>query len=157
MTSIKFGVKGVVFDVVDGKVVYLLLHRILNWEGWEFPKGGMEEGEDVLQALVREIEEETGLEDVKVITELHPVEWKTEDGRIYRYRQFLVRADSSQRIKLQEEPVREHDDYRWTSYENAQKLLTWENDRETLKVAHQLIMEMLKKGELENEQKKGGK
>ena len=40
--------------------VYLMLKRKLHWKGWEFPKGGLEKGEDCEEAVLREVKEETG-------------------------------------------------------------------------------------------------
>jgi ADP-ribose pyrophosphatase YjhB (NUDIX family) len=38
-----------------------------NGDSWSLPKGHIEESEDAEQAAVREIQEETGIQDVKVI------------------------------------------------------------------------------------------
>ncbi len=45
--------------VLKGKKV-LLLHRT-DYDMWDLPSGGLEPNEDILQALKREIKEETGL------------------------------------------------------------------------------------------------
>ncbi len=143
--DVRRGVKGVVFDIRNGEPIYLLLHRVLNWRGWEFPKGGVEEGEDHIEALKREIKEETGLDVDEIVAELPKSEWKAEDGTSYSYRQYLVRADSSQAVVLQREPVVEHDAYRWVKYEEAMELLTWENDKQTLKIAHGIVKKLAEK------------
>ena len=44
---------------------------------WQMPQGGVDENEDFLQAAKRELEEETGIKNVKVIKELE--EWLTYD------------------------------------------------------------------------------
>ena len=41
-----------------------------NGDSWSLPKGHLENGEDEEQAAVREIHEETGIQDVKVIDSL---------------------------------------------------------------------------------------
>ena len=49
---------------------FLILKRELNWKGWEFVKGSIDEGEDEETAVKREIREETGLEDIEIIHKL---------------------------------------------------------------------------------------
>jgi len=44
---------------------------------WQMPQGGVDENEDFLHAAKRELEEETGIKNVKVIKELE--EWLTYD------------------------------------------------------------------------------
>src|SRR4051812_42639394 len=46
----------------EGCRFLLLLSRLTKRPLWEFPKGGVDEGETVLQAALRELQEETGLE-----------------------------------------------------------------------------------------------
>ncbi len=46
----------------DGCRFLLLLSRLTKRPLWEFPKGGVDEGETVLEAALRELEEETGLQ-----------------------------------------------------------------------------------------------
>ena len=58
------------FRRVDGRVEFLLLHSqmVRNPDAaWEFPKGGIEEGEDEEQAALRELGEETGMTQVKLL------------------------------------------------------------------------------------------
>jgi 8-oxo-dGTP diphosphatase len=57
MTMFKIGVFGLVFDK-KGRV--LLAHR-RDWDLWNLPGGGLEEGEVLWEGVVREIKEETGL------------------------------------------------------------------------------------------------
>ena len=60
--SLRKAVVGIVF-LKEDVTKFLVLRRKLGWQGWEFPKGGMERKDmDVEEAaLKREIEEETGL------------------------------------------------------------------------------------------------
>ena len=52
--------KGVGIIVVNSKGEFFLGKRI-GAEAWQFPQGGIDEGESTEEALFRELHEETGL------------------------------------------------------------------------------------------------
>ena len=60
-------------------LVLLVLSRLTKRPLWEFPKGGVDQGETMLQAALRELFEETGLHesDVRLVPEFE----RTEDYR----------------------------------------------------------------------------
>ena len=66
------GIAAIIFAEKNGERYFLLLHRVLNWTGWEFVKGRLDEGEERQEekALLREIEEETGLKQLKIVKKL---------------------------------------------------------------------------------------
>lgn len=76
--------------LVQSEDAYLLQDRVKeDWKGYTLPGGHIETGESIVDAVVREIEEETGL------TILNPrlcgvKQFPIEDGR---YIVFLFRAD----------------------------------------------------------------
>ena len=55
----------IIFRMVDNIPYYLLLHYPSGH--WEFTKGHIEKGENPEDAARREIEEETGIKDIKII------------------------------------------------------------------------------------------
>ncbi len=60
---------GVVLFRADGKV--LLCERIENYpKRWQFPQGGIDDGETPLQAAVRELREETSVTSAKFVAAL---------------------------------------------------------------------------------------
>ena len=63
--NIKNGVSAVIFDN-NGDYYFLILHRNIGWQGWEFPKGSFKSGETEKEAIVRQIVQETGLSKFKV-------------------------------------------------------------------------------------------
>ena len=93
--------------------------------GWQLPQGGMDEGEDPRQAVLRELAEEIGTDRAEIIGE-HP-EWLTYDlpqhllgialkgkYRGQRQRWFALRftgADSDIRLDAEAHP--EFDAWRW--------------------------------------------
>jgi len=79
---------------------------------WQFPQGGIDEGESPKEALFRELKEEIGTNDIEVIAE-HP-EWFSYDfpsrtsGKMYPYdgqrqKYFLVRLKSDALIDIETE------------------------------------------------------
>lgn len=101
---------------------YLLLRA---WRYWDFPKGAVEPGETPLQAAVREVREETGLQDLdfyrgEAFAETAPYN----RGKVARY--YLARTQTDS-VTLSANPVtgiHEHMEYRWLGYPQAAKLVT---------------------------------
>jgi 8-oxo-dGTP diphosphatase len=86
--------------------------------GWETPGGHLEEGEDLNQALLREIKEETGLTNVNVLCPIHsflfyPGEDRSLGGVVYLSE--YVSGD----IVMDEN---EHSEYKWASLDEIEKL-----------------------------------
>jgi 8-oxo-dGTP pyrophosphatase MutT (NUDIX family) len=99
----------------------LILRAFRNWD---FPKGMLEPGESPLDAARRETREETGLADLRF-------DWGESfvdtvpyaDGKIARYF-FAVSEAGEAMLPISEELGRpEHDEFRWTIFEEAAKLL----------------------------------
>lgn len=68
--TIRQGVLAIIFKKIGSRHYFLILKKRYPWIGWEFPKGGLREGEDEQEGLLREIEEETGLADLEIISKI---------------------------------------------------------------------------------------
>ncbi|MEI6169525.1 MAG: NUDIX domain-containing protein [Candidatus Saccharibacteria bacterium] len=62
---------GVVFRVKNAQLEFLLLQDVKG--RWSIPKGHVESGETLEQTAIREIGEETGLMDIKIIDKLDKI------------------------------------------------------------------------------------
>ncbi len=111
----------VVLRRVQGDWRILLLRAFRNWD---FPKGRIEAGEDPLAAALRETREETGLTDLAfswghVFRETEPYA----GGKIAR---FYMAQTGTESIELPVNPELgrpEHQEWRWTSFDEARGLL----------------------------------
>lgn len=95
--------------------------------GWQLPQGGIDENEDPAIAIFRELEEEIGTANAKILAE-HP-DWLTYDlppellgkalGGKYRgqrQRWFALRfLGEDHEIRLDQDPNPEFDAWRWTN------------------------------------------
>ena len=77
---------GIILSHEDGRVLWA---RRIGQDAWQFPQGGIQEGETHEQALFRELEEEIGLreEDVEIVG-------CTKDWLRYHLPKNLIRHDS---------------------------------------------------------------
>ena len=111
----------VVLRRAEGNWQLLLLRAFRNWD---FPKGRIEAGEDLLGAALRETREETGLTDLAfswshVFSETDPYA----GGKIAR---FYMAQTRTERIELPVSPELgrpEHHEWRWVSFDEARDLL----------------------------------
>jgi 8-oxo-dGTP pyrophosphatase MutT (NUDIX family) len=107
----------VVVSLLDRKLKFLLLRAYRNWD---FPKGLVEPGESPIDAAIREVREETTLDDISfdwgtVFMETGPYN----KGKIARY--YVARSKEIH-IELPINPelgVPEHHEARWVDYAKA--------------------------------------
>jgi len=121
----------------DKEIMYLLLHY--ESKHWDFPKGNIEENEAEQDTVKREIEEETGIKDVKIINgfkEKIQYFFKFETQVIDKTVVFYVAETETEHIKLSFE----HIDSIWLAYDDALDKLTFKNAKEILKKANKFII-----------------
>lgn len=131
----KKGVSAIIYDK-NGGLYFLILHRNTNWKGWEFPKGGLEAGETVEQALSREIVEETGLKKIKVTHKLDIKREFTKDNVKHSFNVFLAQASMNIPVLLS---TSEHDTYLWTKEDRVLEKLNWDDEKKIFREALKLL------------------
>lgn len=128
----------VVYRDGDGGRTYLLLRsRVTRTPMWEFPKGGVEEGETEREAAERELHEETGLASSEVeVSEGFVAEERyfftlgQAGGRrlvMKRVTYFLARA-LVDRVLISHEAS----DFRWLSYAETRRLVRFRAKQDVL-------------------------
>jgi len=108
----------------------LLWAKRIGQNAWQFPQGGIRQGERLQQALFRELKEEVGLdpEDVEILASTRGWLYYQLPKNLIRQRSsplcigqkqkwylLLLRADEG-RINLKASPAPEFDDWRWVSF-----------------------------------------
>jgi bis(5'-nucleosidyl)-tetraphosphatase len=100
---------------------YLLLRAYRNWD---FPKGVVEQGEEPLEAAIRETEEETGITDLRFTWGYGFRETKPYSGgkKIARY---YIAETNTEEVTFSVNPeigAPEHHKFRWVSNDELQRL-----------------------------------
>lgn len=128
----------VTYIKLKDKIEYLIMKRKLHWHGWEFPKGGIEKGEGLFQTVKREIYEETGEKGDKIkkfnIHGKYHYRRKYPDRPGYIGQTYVLFA-----VKIKNKKVkigREHSDYLWLNFKDAEKRLTHKNQKDCLKIVN---------------------
>jgi len=131
----------VVFKKEGKNILYLLLYRKAHEhykEMWDFPRGLIEKGETPEDDIRREVQEETGITDLKFLSGFREkVKWfyKKEGMLIFKEATYYLAETKTKKVKLSFE----HDDYKWCSYEEALKLVKFSNTKNVLKKVNEFL------------------
>ncbi len=139
-------VGAIVFRITHGKIEFLFM-KYRNGH-WEFPRGKVEDDETEHETMQREIEEETGISQVRIMEGFREytrfsykahgqelIDRKKDKSCIYIHKKavfYLVEA-------MDEDVVisHEHQMFQWLDFENGFKKLTFKNAKNILTKANQ--------------------
>jgi bis(5'-nucleosidyl)-tetraphosphatase len=136
----------VIFRKEGNQILYLLLHYEAGH--WDLPKGHIEKNETEIETVKREVEEETGVQDIKIIDGFK--EWikysfrdtynlkggsKEKAPFIFKIVTFYLAETKTKEIRISFE----HTGYRWLPYTEAMEQLTFRKAREILEKANNFL------------------
>ncbi|MFC6825719.1 bis(5'-nucleosyl)-tetraphosphatase [Halopelagius fulvigenes] len=137
----------ILFRDTRGRREYLLLKSRPG--DWEFPKGGVEGNEELQQTAIREIKEEAGIEDFRLIDgfrEDYDYVFEANGKTIHKtVHLFIARS-----FEASAELSREHRDLQWRDYEQAINTITQDGPRDILEKAHSFLDDLLAESDEEN-------
>ena len=128
----------IVYKVEGNEIKYLLIMLIRG--NWGFPKGHFEGEETEKETAVREIFEETGLnvkfhDDFRETIQYFPAPF------IFKTVIYFLAEAVTDNVKIQTDEVAE---YRWATYDEAAKLITYRLQKKILKKANDMLSNELK-------------
>lgn len=128
----------VIYRRHEGEVKFLLLYHGRSY--WNFPKGKLEAGERSFKAALREVKEETGINqkdlDFRDYFKVSDVYSFIQEGkRIQKRVDFYLAYSNTRYVRVSPE----HEGYGWFLYRDAVKILKHKNLRDTLKKAYETI------------------
>ena len=95
-----------------------------SWGGVTFPGGHIERGESIVESVIREVKEETGL-DVTIYNGFREVSEYCPFGKIRKRVVFFLARAFTDNVKIQEEEI---DSYIWVDLQQARKMCSYDND-----------------------------
>jgi 8-oxo-dGTP pyrophosphatase MutT (NUDIX family) len=125
----------IILREIDGKLKIALAQHQRSSKTWALPKGHVEPDESLEQAALREIQEETGLTNIQLISHLGTVLRKSTKSNgdvvhktVHYYLAYALNSDHTQT------PLDEaFTEVGWFSPEQAVELLPYEQDKDFLR------------------------
>lgn len=134
---------GVIYRLNNGQLQILLIQDALD--RWTIPKGHIEEGETAQEAAIREVAEETGINNVEPIVWLGKIHfnYKREDKLVMITQQtYLFKAFGDTDAIRPEEWM---NDIAWHDYEDALAAVDYQDIKKVIARAHSRLKQ---KGEI---------
>jgi bis(5'-nucleosidyl)-tetraphosphatase len=103
---------------------------------WDFPKGHIEADESEIQAALRELREEAGISDARLVEGFcHKIRYffRKKSAIIIKTVVYFLAETQQDEIKISDE----HVGYEFLPYAKARKRLTYANSRELLRLAEE--------------------
>lgn len=125
--------------IFDEKGRFLVLKRKLHWKGWEFVKGQAVK-ETARQAAVREIKEETGIKNIKMVTKLPPEIFYHHEN-IHGHTSSVQKAFLAEYLSGKIRLSFEHSMCKWADKKTAERLLTYRSHKVFLRYAYKIVKE----------------
>src|SRR5947209_1635555 len=138
----EFSAGGVLVRSIEGRLHVAAIRPRGKPGVWALPKGKIDDGESAVEAAVREVREETGVEGRLVeklgdVRYTYTANWEGAKGeRIFKIVTFFLLTAGRGRIGEIDEAMRiEVDEARWLPLDEAPRLLTYKGEREMAEVA----------------------
>ena len=129
---------GVVYRSTDKGPVFLLIKD--SYRNWGFPKGHLEKGETSEGAALREVREETGLENLSARGMIETIEWyfRFRGRLIHKVCHFyLMESESGKTRPQRDEGITA---CRWLPFDEARELISYANARVVLERANEKVV-----------------
>ena len=129
---------GVVYRLHEGGALFLLIRD--SYQNWGFPKGHLESGERAQDAALREVREETGIDDLELRGRIETIDWyfRFRGQLIHKVCHFYLMETSQATTNPQHaEGITA---CRWVAYDDARSAISYANARKVLGRAHEMIV-----------------
>lgn len=133
-TAVSSGI--IPYRTTRGKIEYLVLKS--RTKDWEFPKGSIEGDEELQQAALREVKEETGITGIRIVDgfrEDYSYIFESDGHTIHKTVHLFIGHSMEASADLS----KEHNDHQWRTYEQAKNTLTHSATKQILEKAHDHI------------------
>jgi bis(5'-nucleosidyl)-tetraphosphatase len=126
------------------EIQFLILKQIQGH--WSFPKGHADKGESKLETALRELEEESGIKDVELISDLPQIldEYTIKPGtpeETHKVVEFYIGRVKNKDVEMQKGEIFDH---KWITNETGNEVFTFDSSRRILKAAYSIVKEYLK-------------
>ena len=127
---------GAVVFLKNTEVKYLLLHYEAGH--WDFVKGNVESNESEKETVIRELKEETGIDDGEFIESFkEKIEYfyRRQGATVHKEVIFFLIETHTEKVEVSYE----HVGFTWLDYQRAIEKLTFKSARDLLQKAHELL------------------